>query len=272
MLSAGSGPDVLLCLHGLGGTKASFLPTVAALADRYRVVAMDLPGFGESDKPIGAPYDSEWFARSAVRRPRRARGRRGPRGRQQHGRPRRDRGRPDGPLARAVAVPAEPRAGLVARPPLGARRAAAAPGARPAAGGAALGDRPHSAHAGARRQRRLGRGRRGRVPSRLSHPARARRLLRRRPQHLPRRAARRRRLLDPPGRPLDGRAVRLGPPRHARADRLHEARGARAARRRATWSSTAATCRSSSVRARRTPRCSISCAGAERGPHASVTP
>jgi pimeloyl-ACP methyl ester carboxylesterase len=64
-LSAGAGPDVLLCLHGLGGTKASFLPTVAALADRYRVVAMDFLGFGESDKPIGAPYDSEWFAHSA---------------------------------------------------------------------------------------------------------------------------------------------------------------------------------------------------------------
>jgi pimeloyl-ACP methyl ester carboxylesterase len=65
ILSAGVGPDVALCLHGLGGTKASFLPTVAALADRYRVVAMDLPGFGESDKPIGAPYDAGWFARSA---------------------------------------------------------------------------------------------------------------------------------------------------------------------------------------------------------------
>jgi pimeloyl-ACP methyl ester carboxylesterase len=65
ILSAGVGPDVLLCLHGLGGTKASFLPTVAALADRYRVVAMDLPGFGESDKPIGAPYNSEWLARTA---------------------------------------------------------------------------------------------------------------------------------------------------------------------------------------------------------------
>jgi pimeloyl-ACP methyl ester carboxylesterase len=65
VLSAGAGPDVVLCLHGLGGTKASFLPTAAALADRYRVVAMDLPGFGESDKPIGAPYDSAWFARAA---------------------------------------------------------------------------------------------------------------------------------------------------------------------------------------------------------------
>jgi pimeloyl-ACP methyl ester carboxylesterase len=65
ILSAGVGPDVVLCLHGLGATKASFLPTVAALADRYRVVAMDFPGFGESDKPIGAAYDAGWFARSA---------------------------------------------------------------------------------------------------------------------------------------------------------------------------------------------------------------
>jgi pimeloyl-ACP methyl ester carboxylesterase len=65
ILSAGVGPETVLCLHGLGGTKASFLPTVAALARGYHVVAMDLPGFGESDKPIGAPYDAAWFARSA---------------------------------------------------------------------------------------------------------------------------------------------------------------------------------------------------------------
>jgi pimeloyl-ACP methyl ester carboxylesterase len=64
VLSAGTGPETILCVHGLGGTKASFLPTVNALADDYRVVAMDLPGFGESDKPIGAPYDAAWFARS----------------------------------------------------------------------------------------------------------------------------------------------------------------------------------------------------------------
>src|SRR5262245_56794855 len=64
MLAAGTGPETIVCLHGLGGTKASFLPTVNALADDYRVVAIDLPGFGESDKPIGAPYDAAWFARS----------------------------------------------------------------------------------------------------------------------------------------------------------------------------------------------------------------
>ena len=64
ILSAGAGKETLICAHGLGGTKASFLPTVAALAEHYRVVALDLPGFGESDKPIGAPYNAPWFARS----------------------------------------------------------------------------------------------------------------------------------------------------------------------------------------------------------------
>jgi pimeloyl-ACP methyl ester carboxylesterase len=64
-LEAGVGEPVV-CLHGLGATKASFLPTVAALADRHRVIALDLPGFGESDKPIGAAYDAPWFARTVV--------------------------------------------------------------------------------------------------------------------------------------------------------------------------------------------------------------
>ena len=64
LLAAGTGPEAVVCLHGLGGTKASFLPTVSALADEYRVIAIDLPGFGESDKPVGAPYDAPWFARS----------------------------------------------------------------------------------------------------------------------------------------------------------------------------------------------------------------
>jgi pimeloyl-ACP methyl ester carboxylesterase len=66
LLAAGTGPETIVCLHGLGGSKASFLPTVNALADDYRVIAIDLPGFGESDKPIGAPYDAPWFARSAL--------------------------------------------------------------------------------------------------------------------------------------------------------------------------------------------------------------
>jgi pimeloyl-ACP methyl ester carboxylesterase len=61
-LQAGTGRKTIVCIHGLGGTKGSFLPTVAALADEYRVIALDLPGFGDSDKPIGAPYDAAYFA------------------------------------------------------------------------------------------------------------------------------------------------------------------------------------------------------------------
>jgi pimeloyl-ACP methyl ester carboxylesterase len=60
-LAAGRGSPVI-CIHGLGATKASFLPTVAALTDGWRVIAVDLPGFGESDKPLGAAYDAPYFA------------------------------------------------------------------------------------------------------------------------------------------------------------------------------------------------------------------
>jgi pimeloyl-ACP methyl ester carboxylesterase len=62
---AGSGPP-LLALHGLGGSKASFLPTLLALADARRVVAIDLPGFGDSVKPAGVPYDAPFFARAVA--------------------------------------------------------------------------------------------------------------------------------------------------------------------------------------------------------------
>jgi pimeloyl-ACP methyl ester carboxylesterase len=62
---AGSGTPMLL-IHGLGATKASFLTTMAALADAYRLIAIDLPGFGDSDKPFGARYDAAFFADSVV--------------------------------------------------------------------------------------------------------------------------------------------------------------------------------------------------------------
>jgi pimeloyl-ACP methyl ester carboxylesterase len=65
ILEAGTG-EPLVMLHGLGATKISFLPTVAALADRYRTIAVDLPGFGDSGKPFGAAYDPAFFAESVV--------------------------------------------------------------------------------------------------------------------------------------------------------------------------------------------------------------
>jgi pimeloyl-ACP methyl ester carboxylesterase len=60
---AGSGTPLVM-LHGLGATKAEFLPSVPALAPSgFRTIAIDLPGFGDSDKPFPAAYDARFFAR-----------------------------------------------------------------------------------------------------------------------------------------------------------------------------------------------------------------
>ncbi|MBK5231634.1 MAG: alpha/beta fold hydrolase [Thermoleophilia bacterium] len=61
-ISAGVGEPVI-CLHGLGGTKSSFMTTIAALSGDRRVIAVDFPGFGDSSKPLDVPYDAPYFAR-----------------------------------------------------------------------------------------------------------------------------------------------------------------------------------------------------------------
>lgn len=53
---------VVVCLHGLGATNASMLPTVWDLAADHRVIAPDLPGHGASGKPH-ASYSAAWFGR-----------------------------------------------------------------------------------------------------------------------------------------------------------------------------------------------------------------
>ena len=60
-LTMGSGRDVLL-IHGLGGTRASMFDTAAELSRRYRVHAVDLPGFGSSSKPTTGRYSAAWYA------------------------------------------------------------------------------------------------------------------------------------------------------------------------------------------------------------------
>ncbi len=42
----------VLLLHGLGATSSSFLTTLWDLSVDHRVLALDLPGFGETDKPL----------------------------------------------------------------------------------------------------------------------------------------------------------------------------------------------------------------------------
>src|SRR5688572_5199241 len=61
ILEAGRGDPVLL-LHGLGATKASFLPTLMALSKDHRVIAPDLLGHGDTAKPL-VRYDAPTFAR-----------------------------------------------------------------------------------------------------------------------------------------------------------------------------------------------------------------
>jgi len=64
-LTMGNGPDALL-IHGLGGTRASFFETAADLSPRYRVHAIDLPGFGSSSKPGTGAYNARWFAEIVI--------------------------------------------------------------------------------------------------------------------------------------------------------------------------------------------------------------
>lgn len=53
--STGDGPDrpVLLLVHGMAGSSATWRAVLPGLGERYRVIAPDLPGHGESDKPRG---------------------------------------------------------------------------------------------------------------------------------------------------------------------------------------------------------------------------
>ncbi len=50
-IDTGSGPAVIV-LHGLGGSSLAWLPNIAPLAAKFRVVVPDQLGFGKSDKPF----------------------------------------------------------------------------------------------------------------------------------------------------------------------------------------------------------------------------
>ncbi|HSL57442.1 MAG TPA: alpha/beta fold hydrolase [Acidimicrobiales bacterium] len=51
---AGSGPDTIVLLHGLGGSRTAWDPQLRSLSDRWRAVAWDMPGYGAS-APLPRP-------------------------------------------------------------------------------------------------------------------------------------------------------------------------------------------------------------------------
>jgi 3-oxoadipate enol-lactonase len=63
-LERGDGFPVVL-IHGLAGDHTAWLPQLDAFGDRYRVVAMDNPGSGESS-PVDAPCTTEELADTMI--------------------------------------------------------------------------------------------------------------------------------------------------------------------------------------------------------------
>jgi pimeloyl-ACP methyl ester carboxylesterase len=63
---AGDGPDVVVCLHGLGGSSWSWDAQLHGLGERCRIAAWDLPGYGRSAPP-DAPFTFAWLADAVAR-------------------------------------------------------------------------------------------------------------------------------------------------------------------------------------------------------------
>ncbi|MEG3768830.1 alpha/beta hydrolase [Alteromonas sp. 14N.309.X.WAT.G.H12] len=60
-LSSGSGQPLIL-LHGGGAGAITWYPSIAAFSKDFRVIAPDIVGYGESDKP-NAAYDKAYFCK-----------------------------------------------------------------------------------------------------------------------------------------------------------------------------------------------------------------
>jgi len=61
-LGGGSGDPVLL-LHGWPTSSFLWRNIIGKMAEKNRVIAMDLPGFGQSDKPLDASYSFRFYTR-----------------------------------------------------------------------------------------------------------------------------------------------------------------------------------------------------------------
>lgn len=66
-IDTGSGPETLLLIHGLAANAGFWRYNIPELAKHYRVIAVDLPGYGRSQKSKTYPYDMSFFAGTLVK-------------------------------------------------------------------------------------------------------------------------------------------------------------------------------------------------------------
>lgn len=59
----GEGKIPLIFLHGLGGTLKDYAPLTSLLRKNFKILRLDLRGFGASDKPLSPLYSTELWAR-----------------------------------------------------------------------------------------------------------------------------------------------------------------------------------------------------------------
>ena len=62
--SAGAGPQTLMLVHGWTCDDSSWSSQVSALAEKYRVLTLDLPGHGRSGKIDASTFSMDLFARA----------------------------------------------------------------------------------------------------------------------------------------------------------------------------------------------------------------
>jgi len=60
----GKGETALFFVHGWAGDEAVWSEQAPALADKIRVITIDLPGHGQSDKPNTIEYDKDLYTRA----------------------------------------------------------------------------------------------------------------------------------------------------------------------------------------------------------------
>ena len=60
-IDEGKSEKVILLIHGLGTSAKSWIKNIPSLANDFRVIAVDLPGYGKSDKGY-YQYSMSWYA------------------------------------------------------------------------------------------------------------------------------------------------------------------------------------------------------------------